>query len=80
MAIKHRGVKIVPIKITRYEVRDVSGHKLKTFASASSAKHWIDGYFKAYNDLTPKTVAPAPVETPTPRRKRKTTNGAEATA
>ena len=75
MTMKHRGVKIVPIKITRYEVRDVSGHKLKTFASASSAKHWIDGYFKAYNDLAPKQKDEVPV-----KRRRKTTNGAEAVA
>jgi len=75
MTIKHRGVKIVPVKITRYEVRTVDNRKLKSFSSTSSAKAWIDGYMKAYTDLTPR-AAPAPVEappaaTPKPRRSRR---------
>ena len=67
MTIKHRGVKIVPVKIIRYEVRTVDNRKLKAFGSTASAKAWIDGYMKAYTDLTPKQQ-PKP-EAPKRRRK-----------
>ena len=45
--LKHKGVPIVPVKIVRYEVRDPSGKKLKTFSTAAAARHWIDGYLAA---------------------------------
>ena len=73
MAIKHRGVKIVPVKTTRYEVRTVDNRKLMTFSTTASAKAWINGYLKAFNDLAPKAAPPAPVEAapPAPKRTRK---------
>jgi hypothetical protein len=63
MTTKHRGVKIVPVKITRYEVRTVDGHKLKSFSSTASARAWIDGYLQAYRQLTPK-IEPQKVDKP----------------
>lgn len=53
MTIKHRGVKIVPVKVTRYEVRTVDNRKLKSFSTPAGARHWIDGYSKAIKDFTP---------------------------
>lgn len=77
MTIKHRGVKIVPVRTTRYEVRTIDGRKLKAFGSTTSARAWIDGYMKAFNDLTPKQ-APRPVEAPVekPKRRRRTVEAA----
>lgn len=48
---KYRGVRIVPTKVTRYEVRDPTGKKLKTFARADTARAWIDGFLKASDAL-----------------------------
>jgi hypothetical protein len=56
--MKHRGVKIVTRKVTRYEVQTVDGRKLKTFASAGKARSWIDGYVKAVRDLAPRSAEP----------------------
>lgn len=50
--MKHRGIKIVPVKVTRYEVRHADGRKLKTFASPKAARAWIDGYMKALSQFT----------------------------
>jgi hypothetical protein len=66
MTIKHRGVKIVPVKTTRYEVRTVDNRVLKTFSTTSGARHWIDGYSKAIKDFTP--IEPAKVDKPKRRR------------
>ena len=64
MTIKHRGVKIVPVKVTRYEVRTVDNRKLKSFSTPAGARHWIDGYSKAIRDFTP-------IEPPAKQRKPK---------
>ena len=75
MTIKHRGVKIVPVKMTRYEVRTVDNRTLQTFSTTAKARAWIDGYSKAVRDLTP--IEPPKVE----RARRKRSNGpAEAVA
>jgi hypothetical protein len=71
MTIKHRGVKIVAVKITRYEVRTVDNRKLKTFGSTSQARAWIDGYVEAVKSLTPKEPE-KPMRAP---RKRRVVNG-----
>ena len=64
MAKRYRGVKIVPVKVIRYEVRTVDNRKLKSFISRTAATSWVDGYLKAYDQLTPKVAAPPakPVE------------------
>jgi hypothetical protein len=60
MAIKYRGVKIVPVKITRFEVRTVDNRKLKSFSNSASARSWVDGYLQAVTELTPKAREKAP--------------------
>lgn len=61
--MKHKGIKIVPVKVTRYEVRDVSGQKLKTFSNASAARAWIDGYMSA-SDRAAKAAGATPPAPP----------------
>jgi hypothetical protein len=61
---KYRGVKIVPVKIVKFEVRTVDNRKLQTFGTSAKAKAWVDGYLKAVKDLTP-------VEPPKPKRRRR---------
>ena len=45
--IKHKGVRIVPVKVIRYEVQDPTGKKLKTATRLDTAKAWIDGFVAA---------------------------------
>jgi len=77
MTIKHRGVKIVPVKITRYEVRTVDNRKLKSFSTPAGARHWIDGYTKAIHDFTP--IEP-PAKQAKPRRSSRQPAPAAATS
>jgi hypothetical protein len=82
MPIKYRGVKIVPVKVTRYEVRTVDNRKLKSFGATATARAWIDGYVTAVDKLVPRQVPapvveveaepePQPAEVVKPRRRRK---------
>lgn len=74
-AIRHRGVKIVPIKITRYEVRDITGKVMATFSTATAAKAWVRGYQAAADrgrKAVDNTTRPA-----TPPRTRKANGPAE---
>jgi hypothetical protein len=79
MTIKHRGVKIVPVKITRYEVRTVDGRKLMTFGTPASARAWINGYLKAFADLTPKPVEAPTTNSQEPPKRRRSKPEAEMT-
>ena len=44
---KHKGVRIVPVKVVKYEVRDVTGRVMHRAATAAGARAWINGYLAA---------------------------------
>ena len=52
--LKHRGVTIAPVKVTRYEVRNAAGKTVKTFAKLATARAWVDGYVRALQRYAPK--------------------------
>ena len=56
--IRHRGVTIAPVKITRYEVRNADGKTVKTFAKLATARAYVDGYVRALQRFAPKEPRP----------------------
>lgn len=45
--MKTHGIKIKAVKVTRYQVTDVLGKAIKTFATRSAAAAWVAGYVAA---------------------------------
>lgn len=52
--IRHRGVTIAAVQITRYEVRRADGKKFKSFAKLANAKAFIDGFTTALRRSAPR--------------------------
>lgn len=56
-AIKHQGVTIHPVQLTRYEVRDAKGVVVRRFDKIDKAKAYIDGYVRAIKTHGPREDA-----------------------
>lgn len=67
--IKFKGTRIVPVKVTRYEVRDPTGKVMHKAGTASACKQWVTGYLTAL-DKAAKEVAAQPPKTPKRRAKK----------
>lgn len=66
--IKYKGVRIVPVKVTRYEVRDPTGHVMHKAPTPAAARQWVNGYFTASAQALKEAAAVAAVK---PKRTRK---------
>lgn len=75
--IKYKGVRIVPVKVTKYEVRDPTGHVMHRAGTHSAAKQWVNGYFTASAQALKEAVA---VATTKPKRIRKPKQPLQASA
>lgn len=53
--IRYRGALIVPVVVTRFEVRRLDGRKFKTFADLKSAKAFLDGAAAVAKSFTPES-------------------------
>lgn len=42
----YKGVHIVEVTVPRFEARHVDGRKVRSFATKSAAKVWVDGFLK----------------------------------
>lgn len=60
--MKRNGIKIVAVKVVRYEVRTVDGKRMRSFASKAAANAWADGFAKAYDQLAPRAAKAAAKE------------------
>lgn len=70
-ATKHRGIKIVPVKVTRYEVRDLTGKVLAKFSSTSAARAWISGFATANERAMKRAGIEPPAKTPAAKKPAK---------
>lgn len=52
--LRYKGAIIAIVSTPRFEVRHVDGRKVRSFASLSSAKAFVDGYAKAVDAYAPK--------------------------
>ena len=53
--IRYRGALIVPVVVTRFEVRRLDGRKFKSFADLKSAKAFLDGAAAVAKSFEPDT-------------------------
>lgn len=68
-ATKYRGVRIVPVKVVKYEVRDPTGHVLHRTSNTAAARAWVNGYLAASAQALREAAAVA--AKPTRKRRAK---------
>lgn len=67
---KYKGVRIVSVKVVKYEVRDPTGHTLHRASSSAAARSWVNGYLTASARALKQADVPAPPPAKAPRARR----------
>lgn len=74
---KYKGVRIVSIKVVKYEVRDPTGHVMHRAATSTAARQWVNGFLAASSRAL-KQVEPEAVPAAKPKRTKKPADASAA--